>query len=1762
MDVIKSTVAKLNDEIPVLLMPLRLQLRFMTVKHFAQVENPSQVARLSSAGAAAPAAARQKAEGLTTSILSRKKLPAGVLLPAWENTAQGAFPQVDDTFELWLRIYPDEIFFHTHEESLTDNEAEAGKIYWVEIWNACKNADAEVDPAESQAILENGKLGAWQALVNKYGTSRAAWIRRATLPSNRKETDPEFTESPVFGPIHTKPFTWNEAPKTYVLPERFAVRLYKQNGTFKEFQGNPVVQPLQVGLDPNDAQEDAFEDTSEGRVVPEKLKWLTDFEAAVQAGMAIRIPLDDAEAQLAKQATQDVFSKLVVLGVKSDTDPSVQSAQLERLLENHYYKSDGFSIVPQGAPTNNTSEKNVVKGIEDLEAEQSHALVRGERAFDSSPGLPDNEKADGRRLQEALGVESHIFGQMQNGTTTDVSDAGKMNTLLWPATWGYFLQQFFFDLIDEHELRLVKQYFTEKVSGRGIIPIVRAGNQPYGILPTSAFSKWQYRTVKSDMDALLDKMHQKILKPLDGIWKNFLPYVHHISKNITGGITASEILNQILELHPSSLEFYQRSILGKEFVGSVNTFLALENKPSVGVSNFESKEVIKSRLDAAKLPLTADHFIFNYIYSDARSLLNGPMIDDFALLSEEQPIKPLQGSNLNYLGWMGSLQTKFRNLFLEDFSSIGDNPAGPPKALLYLLMRHALMRQYLDTAIHLGLSESPIRNVYARDFEYNALLVEEIGTVAANAVFEASYKSSLRTLRVNEVNREAAAQFPGEENAEARQAYIDEQLQGVDDHVEATFKQTQPELVKLYFDNKRWNLLDAKKDGGQQRLEDFIETNLESSNHTQEALKELYDYKQLLGSFANKPTAALERLLAEHLDLCQYRLDAWMLGLANQRLHDLRKKQPQGIYLGAFGYLESIRPKAPMGIGQTVVSAQNLQNITSAARLQPLFDDNGFNPALGSIDQLLAGGYVYLGPPTSDPGVEVAESGRLIPLPQAIPGNQGFIPTPSLSHAVAAAILRNAYTSYKKTNAPDEVFAVNLSSARVREAVYFMEGMINGQELGALLGYKFERALRQSPMNLVRHIFEFRQKYPIKAKDIDNPQGPSETISANSVTNGLDLLKTYRENIGNNSWLPAVVTNGSEINLVKNIADKLEETLDAVKDLLVAEMVYQLAKGNVDRARAAIKALNDGEASQMPEIMDIPRSGIPVKHRVGVILPKNGSASEWGGTPTPRSILAPRLNRWLAEKLPDPVNIKVRVRWITGTGANDEPIYEYANIRLNYLLVQPVDLIYLMLLFRNNKEESELLYRIDAFVRDYKNLADHQMVEIVEADRTGMDEDDFTLYELEPLIFALADLVVQSRPLKPQDLVPDHDPRHPGANANIDVQRMRNEINSYLNIFEKKTHDLRVKADSLANVFNPADRSLLVSEMDAYDVAKATAKMMTYFLGTGWQEALPQRKLPEDAFGLYGFMRQALTVTERAEKVLAGTRASLDALFADADQDKAAIADGMIKLVQGIFGESFRYVPVFNLPDQDSFQNAMNHANLLADAGDFAVERWAQSLAPVRRPMYLWQKVNLLTSMIVPEASGQELQPVQLPYDPSGNDRWAAMPYSEVYQPDGRTLCLALDLYSDFDVQNATQSGLVFDDWTEMIPEKEIGAGVAMHYDQPNSEAPNAMLLAVSPNLTGNWDWDDLVDTVIETMELSKKRAVDPDLMQNKLLSQILPATVAAINTDGVTVSLDYGKNRTTTTAAGESGLVIKDVLARLNKLDKIIPHLPNISFF
>lgn len=126
----------------------------------------------------------------------------------------------------------------------------------------------------------------------------------------------------------------------------------------------------------------------------------------------------------------------------------------------------------------------------------------------------------------------------------------------------------------------------------------------------------------------------------------------------------------------------------------------------------------------------------------------------------------------------------------------------------------------------------------------------------------------------------------------------------------------------------------------------------------------------------------------------------------------------------------------------------------------------------------------------------------------ALPDDPGFIHAPSVGQAQMAALLRNAHLTHARGDAQN-LFAVDLSSRRVRLAASLLDGVRQGQPLGALLGYRFERSLHERGLD--SYIARCRALAPLLPADSPPTQGAaSEAIAANRVVDGLSLREKWQ----------------------------------------------------------------------------------------------------------------------------------------------------------------------------------------------------------------------------------------------------------------------------------------------------------------------------------------------------------------------------------------------------------------------------------------------------------------------------------------------------------------------------------------------------------------------------------------------------------------------------------------------------------------------------
>jgi hypothetical protein len=807
-------------------------------------------------------------------------------------------------------------------------------------------------------------------------------------------------------------------------------------------------------------------------------------------------------------------------------------------------------------------------------------------------------------------------------------------------------------------------------------------------------------------------------------------------------------------------------------------------------------------------------------------------------------------------------------------------------------------------------------------------------------------------------------------------------------------------------------------------------------------LGEFASFFESLDDLAGQPPTVLEGLLRETLDLCSHRYDAWVTSFATQRLDQLRKKSPQGIYLGGYGWVE---------------------NLKRSERQK----------------------------------VEPPASGSTVPL-YASQDNQGFVHTPSLAHATTAALLRSGYLSRRATG-DQNALAVNLSSERVRLALWLLDGVRQGQPLSALLGYRFERGLHENHPGLIldQYIPVFRRIAPLEIKVPTAPELTEEwskeveSLPANNVVDGLALLQKFKAPTGEARipWGIGKLPAEGEDNYKACIAElkELEDAVDAISDLVIAESVHHVAQGNPVRAGATLEAIAEGEAPPPElEVIRTPRTGIAITHRIAVVFSEPPSTPVWGAE-TPRARAEPFLNAWAAQLLgPAASDATCRVEYrdrATGDVLGQKEVY------LDDLGLSPIDLLYLPEA-EGEAQRSELEQRViyaalrpipdevsaDAdvrltFARDPTWLIDRlSFAEVLEAARTARR------------------LVTAARTLNARDLaLPD--------------QKIPTEATDDPALGERAV----VAVDSLKKALDDLKEAL---KNEPLETVRNFLMRLSDFGLIGAVPLAPIGDTPE----IQAALRAQAESIQRAAAERIGRIELLDEDYErlnaanpnPAETNPAETTrDYHLARLREVFGPEFQALPRF-VPPNATELNRSPAESMELQGGPHEVVTWFQRVVRVREGAARLDAALLYAEALAGDGlkvTARELFTVrQLPY--KQNERWAGLPG----ELSGSRLSLVLHAPAELDLSKPI-AGLLIDEWVEVVPSKEETTGLTFHYDAPQSRAPQAILLAVAPDERPEWDLETLEATVLETLELAKLRTVDSTFLADLMdVRQFLPA--------------------------------------------------------
>ncbi len=1499
--------------------------------------------------------------------------------------------------ELRVRIFPDDIAVALHEKTLTAVEAQAGEDYW----RARAGANA-LPGAEERA---NAQQGAWNVLAGPHGAYRASWIAKATTPSNWADTvtDPATLDFPA---LETKPESWTEAPRSFVLPDRFVVTLFSGSQRL-ERTGAIIPDDLVLGPDPLEIEGFLNRDPATGRIVmDDDLRWLVDFDRAVAVGMALRIPL-------APPWDTAPIERLVVLGIRASAGADDGRELLERLIESHRY-SRGMSLVPQGAPTNTTDGAKSGFTTSSATIDEMFALEQNPNALVAT-GDPLTE-ADGQRLAEALGISLDAARGLLNASRTDVAEGIAMNRALWAATVGGFLREMIKPLVDDATINSLQRFFTAFVLGRGLLPAVRVGSQPYGVLATSALSLWRWTPDEAAGDEKFwtDLLAQ--LTRLDGVWRRQLPNVSFVGKP---GDPFATLLS-VIGLQASSVEYFSRKAVADDYLWN---YIRLKGTPQAYATGIweEMQREKTANLSLLGLDMTAPFPLKQLTFWREHDQLTGPVVDGDpgVPLAEDKTIRPYDAAH-NYIDWL--LSSSRADIEAEAFTGTDGQPAPPPRALLYQLLRHA----YLSELGRAGIG-------FLKD--------------RAEAVF---------------------AELPAEPpiaNVGANRSLVLHDLMNVD-----TAK------------------IGVTPESG--TVADYLLTHARAaiaSPDRPEQVIPLADMTAALRILAALPTARLERAFAEHVDLCSYRLDAWTQGLSGRRLQRLRenRRETSGTYLGAFGWIENLRPNTA---NRRTVGVEELPEALRA-------------DVSGTV-------------------VEYANNG-------------GYIHAPSLTQAVSAAVLRNAYLTHAEPSQAG-VMSVNLSSSRVRAALSYLDGLRGGQELSALLGYQLERGLHEGHpgVELDEFIYVLRERFPLISKKLTPvPDGEAaEVIEARNVVNGYDLLdfvrgKSYPWGI---AGLPA---DSARAGAIQAEVDRLAGAMDAIGDVLLSESVHQMVQGNYDRGKGVLQSITEGEAPPEIEIVKTPRSGRSLTHRVALQFDP-AQISGWRVPLTSRAAANAPLNHWLATVLPAPD----RIQWKATRGTEPPEL-----VSLDAVGLEPIDVVlmcgekfgdlsgelerFLLYGYRESRAIPDEM-RTFFFQKTDPGVPDGQALVI---DPGSAEPGRISLASLLPLLKALRRVVSRSRPLHAGDfLLPgeahEADPANPKGYDDAvpplkDLAELQGRVEAAYSALETAGNDLDAfLTGTVQPLFDALENDPDHIVAPAWNgVLPPLRRRLVAICAAGVPEALPSGGLAAMEPAIGALVLQARTVVKILTRRLADARALLDVTFTDplpadpgeAAREKARRIDLRVEncseAAKVLMGRSFILVPLYKLHavGQPELASALA-APVESDA--LAIEEWLQSLTRVRAPMEAFAWVATYHDWLHP--APLTLVPAQLPVRPG--DAWIGTATGAAAAAAGEVLSVAI-CNPPADV-SAAQCGLLIDEWTEVVPTDKETTGIAFHANRPNAQPPQALLLAVAPELRGSWRWEDLLTVVTETLDRAKLRAVEPDIIVPTEYFQLLPAMLAGFS--------------------------------------------------
>ncbi|GAB3442630.1 hypothetical protein GCM10027517_19960 [Phycicoccus ginsengisoli] len=704
----------------------------------------------------------------------------------------------------------------------------------------------------------------------------------------------------------------------------------------------------------------------------------------------------------------------------------------------------------------------------------------------------------------------------------------------------------------------------------------------------------------------------------------------------------------------------------------------------------------------------------------------------------------------------------------------------------------------------------------------------------------------------------------------------------------------------------------------------------------------------------------------------------------------------------------------------------------------------------------------------------------------------GWLHAPTTRHAIAAGMLRSAHLSHLPDSGTDGgPFAVDLSGTRVRDARQVLDGVRQGQQLAALVGYRIERGLAEA--GLARLQLSLRAIAPLVARRLSDRDGSDdqlvqESVAAANVVDGLLLLRLHppgdetlrhlldippvNEYVAPGTWKPLT---GSEWGSVVAVLAAAADTVDAVADVMLSESVVQYAGGNAARAAAAMDAMSSGAApADTLDVLQVPDSGERITHRVVAVVGGGVPPSPWSTT-RPRAAAEPALEAWAAAHLGDPADVVV------------------GEVDGQRVTLDGAGLCALDLVFAPSPDSFDLGVRA--------LLPGLRQAVLAQVRDNGWPARFRAVGEVLAVATSLKPLVSSARALLPDSLVGS------GAQPERDLAAALPELRSRV---EALAGSLATAVAGLQPTVDAVPPDGIVADQATADAVSAAVVTALDAYGI---PMLPNRARPLDL----SWARQAW---EAAEAMSANAQASVARLAAKVTDGSPAVQvlEAAQDVATGVLGSGFLVVPSLSAPGgADSFVQAVVQP-AFPQPPSTAVRRFVRDHATVRPQVRRLSEALLFESALGrPRAlTVAQVTEVTDSGPAAGTTTWLAGPLPESGPwPDRGVTHLVLDTVGDV-VAGAPLAGIVLDTWVEDLPEQpgtrarpedprpgRARTGLAVRANGASSRPPQAVLSLVSPD-GARWTADSVRAVVEQTLDLARARMVTLERLAGD--ARVLPA--------------------------------------------------------